>query len=198
MAKDYMELLKDCPDLLSLEQFRAVAHISKRKAKWLLENGIVPCEDSGKQTHRFKIRRGDVAYFLWRREAGELNSIIPSGVFSSSQLHNTSLPNIEPEELFSFLMEKWVDEPDMLTSKQAEDLAGYNDTTINNWAVGGKIQAVIYYGKNLISKESLAEYLASYEGQRIARPSQKYQEIIESFIEKEQQSDMGFGPMSLC
>ncbi len=29
MATDYMELLKDCPDWLSLEQFRAVAHISR-------------------------------------------------------------------------------------------------------------------------------------------------------------------------
>ena len=197
MAKDYMELLKDCPETLSLDQFRAVAHISKRKAKWLLENGVIPCEDSGKQTHRFKIRRGDVADFLWRQEAGVLNSIIPSGVFSSSQLHNISLPNIEPEELFSFLMEEWADEPDMLTSKQAADLAGYNDTTINNWAADGKIRAVYYYGKNLISRESLAEYMSSPEGQRIARPSQKHQEIIEAFTDREEKSDMAFGSMSL-
>lgn len=197
MAKEYMELLKDCPDWLSLEQFRAVAHISKRKAKWLLENGVIPCKDSGKHTHRFQIRRNDVADFLRRRDAGDLNSIIPVGAFSSTQLHNIPLPNIEPEELFSFLMDEWAHMPDMLTTKQATELTGYNDTTVNNWAADGKIQAVNYYGKKLISKESLAEYLASSDSQRIARPSQKHRDMLEAFVDREQKSGMGFSSMSL-
>lgn len=197
MEQDYMKLLKDCPETLSLEQFRAVAHISKRKAKWLLENGVIPCEDSGKRTHRFQVKKRDVAVFLRRRDAGELNSIIPAGAFSSKQLHNTLLPNTDPEELFSFLMDEWAHIPDMLTTKQATELTGYNDTTINNWAVDGKIQAVNYYGKNLISKESLVEHLSSPEGQRIVRPSQKHQEIMESFTDREQKSGMAFGFMSL-
>lgn len=196
MAKDYMELLKDCPDWLSLEQFRAVAHISKRKAKWLLENGVIPCEDSGKHTHRFQIRHSDVAEFLRRRDAGELNSIT-TGTFSSKQLQNSPLLNTGPEELFSFLMDEWAHMPDMLTTKQATELTGYNDTTINNWAADGKIQAVNYYGKNLISKESLAEYLASCEGQRIARPSMAHREMLEAFIDREQKSGIEFGSMSL-
>lgn len=197
MEQDYMVLLKDCPDWLSLEQFRAVAHISKRKAKWLLENGVIPCEDSGKQTRRFQIRRSDVADFLRRQDTGELEDVIPVGAFSNNTLHNISLPNTEPEELLSFLMDEWTDESDMLTTKQAADLTGYNGTTINNWAVDGKIQAVNFYSKNLISKESLAEYLASPEGQHIVRPSQKHQEIIEAFTDREQKSGMVFGSMSL-
>lgn len=193
-----MKLLKDCPETLSLEQFRAVAHISKRKAKWLLENGIIPCEDSGKQTRRFQIRRSDVAEFLRRRNAGELNSIIPVGAFNSNNtLHTNPLPNTEPEELLSFLMEEWANEPDMLTTKQAADLTGYNDTTINSWVADGKIQAVNYYGKNLISKESLSEYLANYEGQCTVRQSQKHQDMIESFMDREQKIGMAFGSMSL-
>jgi len=93
-------------------------------------------------------------------------------------------------------MDEWAHMPDMLTTKQAADLTGYNDTTINNWAADGKIQAVNYYGKNLISKESLAEYLASLEGQRIARPSQKHQEIMKAFTDREQKSGMAFGSMT--
>lgn len=197
MEQDYIALLKNCSETLSLEQFRAVAHISKRKAKWLLENGVIPCEDSGKHTHRFQIRRSDVAGFLRRRDAGELNGIIPVGAFNSKQLHNNPFPNTEPEELFPFLLDEWAHMPDMLTTKQAADLTGYNDTTINNWAADGKIEAVNYYGKNLISKESLAEYLASVEGQCIVRPSQKHQEIIEAFTDREQKSGMVFGSISL-
>ena len=63
--------------------------------------------------------------------------------------------------------------------------------------VDGKIQAVNYYGKNLISKESLAEYIASHEGQCIVRPSQKHQYLIEAFTGREQKSDMAFGSMTL-
>ncbi len=173
-----------------MEQFRAVAHISKRKAKWLLENRVIPCEDSGKQTRRFQIRRSDVVDFLQRQDTGELDDVIPVGAFSNNTLHNISLPNTEPEEFFSFLMEEWADKPDMLTTKQAAELTGYNDTTINNWVVDGKIRAVNYYGKNLISKGSLAEYLASYYGQRIARPSQKHRDIIEAYQDKGQESTL--------
>ena len=57
-----------------------------------------------------------------------------------------------------------------------------------NWATDGKIQSVNYYGKNFISKESLAEYLASYDGQRIARSSQTHQELTETFIDRGQES----------
>lgn len=197
MEQNYMAILKDCPDWLSMEQFRAVAHISKRKAKWLLENGIIPCEDSGKQTRRFQIRMTDVVEFLRRRDAGELSAIIPAGAFSSKSACPRQQTDVEPEELFSFLMEEWADEPDMLTTKQAVELTGYNDTTVNNWATDGKIISINYYGKNLISKESLAEYLTSPEGQRITRHPQKHQELMESYMDREQNSGMSFGSMSL-
>lgn len=126
-----------------------------------------------------------------------MDDVIPVGAFSNNTLHNISLPNTEPEELLSFLMEEWVDEPDMLTTKQAADLTGYNDTTINNWVADGKIKAVNYYGKNLISKESLVEHLSSPEGQHIVRLSHKHQEIIEAFTDREQKSGMVFGSMTL-
>ncbi|NLI93732.1 MAG: helix-turn-helix domain-containing protein [Peptococcaceae bacterium] len=197
MEQGYKAVLKDCPETLSLEQFRAVAHISKRKAKWLLENGVIPCEDSGKQTRRFQLRRSDVADFLRRRDAGELDAVIPVGAFSSKSACPRPQMDIEPEELFSFLMEEWADAPDMLTTRLAAELTGYNDTTVNNWAADGKIKSVNYFGKNLISKESLAEYLASPEGQRIARPAQKHHDMIESFMDREQNSGMEFGSMPL-
>jgi integrase len=94
-------------------------------------------------------------------------------------------------------IQEWLGHPDMLTTKQAMELTGYNDTTANNWAADGKIQAINYYGKNLISKESLAKYLSSPEGQRIARPSQAHREMFEAFADREQKSGMAFGAMSL-
>ena len=32
--------------------------------EWLLENGAIPCEDSGKKTRRFRIKLEDIINFL--------------------------------------------------------------------------------------------------------------------------------------
>lgn len=46
MEQNYIAILKGCPNCLSLEQFRAVAHISKRKAKWRRERDLYKCSAS--------------------------------------------------------------------------------------------------------------------------------------------------------
>ena len=50
----FVYLLEIYPETISLEQLFCMCHISKRKARWLLENGVILCEDSGKRTRRFR------------------------------------------------------------------------------------------------------------------------------------------------
>ena len=35
---------------LSAEKICKILHISKRKCAWMLQNGMIPCKDSGKKT----------------------------------------------------------------------------------------------------------------------------------------------------
>ncbi|MDE6588896.1 MAG: hypothetical protein K2K53_00830 [Oscillospiraceae bacterium] len=81
---DYSYLRNEYPETVSMDQLYRICHISKRKAKWLLENGIIPCQDSGRQTRRFQIQLEDIITFLERRDAGLLREDIPAGIFSSS------------------------------------------------------------------------------------------------------------------
>ena len=53
---DYGHLREQYPAVISKDQLYRICHISKRKALWLLEHGVIPCEDSGKQTRRFRIQ----------------------------------------------------------------------------------------------------------------------------------------------
>ena len=53
---DYSFLRDQYPEVITMDQLYRICHISKRKARWLLENGVIPCEDSGKKTRRFKIK----------------------------------------------------------------------------------------------------------------------------------------------
>ena len=48
------------PETISKEQFYRIAHISKATALHLLQNGLVPCKDTGKKTRRYTIRTDDV------------------------------------------------------------------------------------------------------------------------------------------
>ena len=40
---------------LSAEQICKILHISKRKCAWMLQNGMIPCKDSGKKTRRYTV-----------------------------------------------------------------------------------------------------------------------------------------------
>ena len=192
----YNFLREEYPETISMEQLYRICHISKRKALWLLEHGVIPCEDSGKQTRRFRILLEDTIDFLHKRDAGELDAVIPHGTFSSGS-HCEPHTYLDSEELFSLLMERWQDAPDMLTVKQAEAICGYGTTAMNHWLRLDHVRGVTYYGVNLISKESLAEYLSSPAGQRISVKSEAHRLLLEEFCEEQKNSGMAFGSMSL-
>ena len=57
---------------LSAEQICKILHISKRKCAWMLQNGMIPCKDSGKKTRRYTVLRKDLdAYMKDRTEHPE-------------------------------------------------------------------------------------------------------------------------------
>ena len=46
--KQYFKDLDRYADVLTKEQMRVVCHISKRKAAYLLQAGLIPCINTGK------------------------------------------------------------------------------------------------------------------------------------------------------
>ena len=47
--KQYFKDLDRYADVLTKEQMRVVCHISKRKAAYLLQAGLIPCINTGKK-----------------------------------------------------------------------------------------------------------------------------------------------------
>ena len=200
---DYNFLRDQYSEVITMDQLYRICHISKRKARWLLENGIIPCEDSGKQTRRFKIRIDDVIEFLELRDAGLLDDVMPVGIFSSEEYGyppRQSRTQLDKGALQAFLLDCWVDAPDMLTLPQTVALCGYSVTTLERWFQKELLVGIRYRGMILISKESLAEWLASDRGQCIQQRSTIHRELMKAFQKQEQgqkNSGMGFGSMSL-
>ena len=51
-------------EIITKEQLYKILHISKRRAKFLLDNGYIPCVDTGKKTRRYQIKMSDVLNFI--------------------------------------------------------------------------------------------------------------------------------------
>ena len=63
------ETLKRYPEEISKEQLCRLCHISKRVAKYYLDNGVIPCRNNGQATHTYAIKTRDAITFLRRRDA---------------------------------------------------------------------------------------------------------------------------------
>ena len=80
---------------ISLEQLYKMLHISKRKAAWMLQNGIIPCEIRPTKTHRYVILKEDVDAYL-RKKARERRKEIPVGIFNAKPTKRTVVLNRQP------------------------------------------------------------------------------------------------------
>lgn len=187
---DHEKLREEYPETITMEQFYQIAHISKRKASWLLTNGIVPCEDSGKQTRRFKIRLDDVIDYLQKVQCGMLEVSIPSGIFASGAASRLPREYLDCDELKGQFLADWYTSPDMLTIKQASEISGYVGTSILRWINRKQVKGVLYHERYLISKESLADFLSSKDGQHIVKKSELHQGVIEQFMAEQKNSGM--------
>lgn len=189
---DYEKLREEYRETITMEQFYRIAHISKRKASWLLTNGIIPCEDSGKQTRRFKIRLDDVIEYLQKVQSGALHVSIPGGIFVSGAASRPPREYLDCDELKEQFLAEWYDVPDMLTIKQASEISGYVGTSILRWVNRKQVKGVLYHERYLISKESLATFLSSKDGQDIVKKSELHQGVIAEYMVEQKNSDMEF------
>ena len=55
-------------DEISLEELYQILHVSKRKATWMLEHGIIPCRKRDTATHKYAIKLEDVLEYLKKDE----------------------------------------------------------------------------------------------------------------------------------
>lgn len=74
-------------EIISLEQLYKMLHISKRKAAWMLKNGIIPCEIRGTSTHKYSVRKEDVLAYMAKNER-EKRKEIPVGIFNAKKTNN--------------------------------------------------------------------------------------------------------------
>jgi len=139
MKTNYTQLLKDYPDVMSLDQMRIVCHMSKKTARLLLQNGYIPHTNTGKKTHTYLIAKTAVINYLTERENTPKK-------YSKTKTHNI---------MFSTLEEY----PDVLDVYQAAALAGVAIKTVTVWARKNYFESFKRNNAYHIPKVALLKYL---------------------------------------
>lgn len=191
MNEEYARLLAEYPAVVTLDQVYRICHISKRKGCWMLENGVIPCIDTGRKTHRFQVKMTDIIDFLERRDSGFVT--LPTGIFSNRQAYRKEAPPMLDERRFrKYLEREWEALPDALTACEVAGLLGYHRTTVNSWAAGaktrlGKLPSIHYFGETVFAKEHLITFLASTANIGFVEKSAKHRALIEAYRRSENQ-----------
>ena len=178
------------PEYLSGSKLYQYLHISTRKMKYLLENGYIPCINTGKKTHRYLVRLEDAETFRQRmlNEPESLREL--DGLFSSRKGAPVA-PSflLEPTEENSrafgkYLTYKWKKLPDALPVSQAAKLIGCEPSKLvrlinSNTLVGAQVKSKFY-----CSKRSFIQYASSKE--LIGRTTAPgfYTALVDGFKEK--------------
>ena len=174
MKSNYNLLRETYPAVISGDQLCRVCHISKRKAKWLLENGVIPCEDTGRKTRRYRIRLEDAIAYL---KKGKKASAPPIGSITCPK-PRVCPPLCTADEARARLTALWREEPDALTFQRTAELSGYSPCTVGRWIKAGKLTAVWYFSRYRISKFSLIEHLAAMSEREPQYLSARQRELL--------------------
>ena len=162
MMCDYKQLLKDYPKNMNLDQMRIVCHISKKTARGLLHDGIVPYVSTGKKTHSYQIKKSAVIKYLVQRDnasekhrfGGNANSDnakpTPNAGSNTDMGKNSATPYKVPQ---------CKEYPDVLSAKQAAALAGVTPSVVNTWARSKQLKAFSRGNAWFVPKLALVEYL---------------------------------------
>jgi len=167
----YTQLRKRYPRYVSKEQLYVICRISKRSAKYLLDNGIIPCEDTGKKTHRYRVALKDIiAYLKKRDETG--NTQIPYGEASNSyrkpkspQTPRTSYSQAillgQEDEVRRYFEYIFADFPDVLNMFDAVEMTGLALATIQRLTKSGELRSIRVDRRPMIPKAYMLDFVSS-------------------------------------
>ncbi len=178
---------------LSLEQLRQKLHISKRKAAWMLNNGVIPCRIVNTPTHlRYYVSEEDLRGYL-EKSSSERSREIPVGVFSSRKENSLPLEkggrdhnnvNIvltsNERAMFIHMLEKRMEiYPDAMDINRVAKITGYSRTTILRRVQNGDMFAVMMNDEYVLSKSGVIEFFASDKAFKIYNKSKWHEKAIE-------------------
>lgn len=187
LEREIQDLLAPYPAPMGRTDFRKACRIGTRTSIYLLQSGLVPCENTGKQTRCYKIAKADVAAYLRRRMTEPEHYAPPSGWYKNYPQRKppaVSLTRTLDYEIVSRLLlrrhleQQLADAPDVLTVEQIARFTGYTPHTVSRWCTEGRLRTIQRRPRFMVPKTWLLDYLVSDDYNKITRKSEKHYGII--------------------
>lgn len=181
----YDHLRSQFPEQVSLEQMYKICHMAKRSAKYLLDNGIVPCVDSGKKTCRYMIKIDDIIVYLESR--ARIGTQIPNGALTSRKSqHRFSFASIilnasnevEVKHYFEFL---YADFPDVVDTTDLVEMTGFHKSHLLKLLKSGEIEALNIDNTYFIPQSCVLNFVSSSHYLNSKSNSPKFLRILGGF-----------------
>ena len=152
--------IKEYPEYVTKEQMYRICHISKKTCQYLLENGMVPCIDTGKKTRRYKIKTSDIADYLMQRESKEAEYKPTAGFYRNKCNRESIISKIlktDRKWLREIYMQQLLDFPDVMSVEQTVSVTGYGFSSIIRRCKSGRLKSFHLRNVYKIPKEYLLE-----------------------------------------
>ena len=184
-------MLSSLPQTLSGEQVRCVLHISKRKCAWMLNNGFIKCQNTGKRTRKYTVLKEDLLTYIEDSQNHPEKYVTPYAEFSTvkhvktrkPRPRKTGFPSSLPSTFRPWLEQEFEHVPDALTVPQTTVITGYADNTVNRWLRQGHLKYVNTQTTKIIAKEWLIDFYCSH-AYTITNMSNKHIKLLQKFFKQ--------------
>lgn len=183
---NYKAITKQYPHTMSKEQLYKLCHISKRVAKYYLDNGIIPCRNTGHATHKYEILTEDVIAFLRSRDKNpdRYHVSIRSGAGYKPIVRPSIKYDARVMRAYRQLLNRIVSTyPDLMTADMIAEMTGYSKKTVLLWTDFGIMRWFKDGSKYYVPKELALKQMLSEAFRTIINKSKKHYDIIRQLIE---------------
>lgn len=175
----------EVPDIITKEQLYRLCHIGKAKAQYLLQNGLIPCEYTGKMTRCYKIKKEDVRTYLERRDQFPEDYSPPGRWYVCLRPPKSQeAPQEVAAEMRLFYERKLESYLDVIPARDIAALTGYGKTTINNWCRRNLLKSFRKGGVNLVPKVCLIDFFCSSYFRSVGRKTKWHKCIQREFAHR--------------
>ena len=181
-------MLNNLPQVLSGEQVRCALHISKRKCAWMLNNGFIKCQNTGKRTRKYTVLKEDLLTYMEDSAKHPEKYVTPHAEFSTVKYNKTrprktGFPSSLPSDFRPWLEQEFENVPDALTVPQVIATTGYTDNSVDRWLRQGHLKSVQTQTTRIIAKEWLIDFYCSY-AYTITNMSDKHIKLLQKFFKE--------------
>lgn len=183
------EIKRNYPNILSLENIRCILHISKRKAAWMLQHGIIKCEISEKKTKQYRVRKRDLFDYLDKLEQGDPSVLTPIGRFNTKEpkklrVPQEVLPSImfakPPNDFRPWLEDEWYKVSDLLLTQDIAQLTGYDKNSVKRWIAEKRLRSVRTQNQLISTKTWLIDFYCE-DAYQIVRKSDAHIKLMKRY-----------------